>query len=230
MKNLVVLSGAGMSAESGINTFRDAGGLWEGHAVEEVATPQGFRRNPDLVHEFYNQRRRQLQQVVPNAGHLALAALEEEFRTFIITQNVDDLHERAGSTEVLHLHGELLKARSTGPGGQVQEWRTDLCVEDTCPEGYPLRPHIVWFGEPVPLLTRAAEITARAEILIIVGTSMQVYPAAGLVHYKQPGVPLYFVDPEPRVRPGEFDGLEIIPERAAAGLTNLAERLRNTAS
>lgn len=226
MKRLVVLSGAGVSADSGIRTFRDSGGLWEGHAVEEVATPEGFRRNPERVLDFYNQRRRQLGGVTPNAGHLALAQLEEFYQTTIITQNVDDLHERAGSSRVIHLHGELLKARSTGPNARVFPWTKDIAPGDHCPDGFQLRPHIVWFGEEVPLLQRAAEVTAEADILIIVGTSMQVYPAAGLVHYKKQGVPLYFVDPDPSVRPGEHGNLEIIRERASVGLPILARRLQ----
>ncbi|MBC2839468.1 NAD-dependent deacylase [Robiginitalea sp. SC105] len=225
MRELVVLSGAGVSADSGIRTFRDSGGLWEGHDVQEVATPEGFRRNPALVLDFYNQRRRQLREVAPNAGHRSLAELERTFRTTIVTQNVDDLHERAGSSRVLHLHGELLKARSTGPNQLVLPWETDIRIGDTCPEGYQLRPDIVWFGEAVPMLQRAAEVTARANILIIVGTSMQVYPAAGLVHYKKTGTPIYFVDPAPQVRPGDFENLEIIPERASVGLPILARRL-----
>lgn len=228
MKRIVVLSGAGMSAESGISTFRDAGGLWEGHDVMEVASPDGFARNPALVQDFYNQRRRQLHQVQPNDGHNALVELEKFFEVAIVTQNVDDLHERAGSSRVLHLHGELRKVRSTGPSAVVFPWKEDLTLEDRCPDGFPLRPHIVWFGEEVPLLGPAAQITAQADILIIVGTSMQVYPAAGLVHYKQPGVPLYFVDPNPAVVPDQYDSLEIIPKKAGAGLTTLAERLTYT--
>ena len=228
MKRLVVLSGAGMSAESGIRTVRDAGGLWEGHDVMEVASPQGFARNPELVLDFYNQRRRQLHEVAPNAGHLAIAGLESHFEVEVVTQNVDDLHERAGSTRVTHLHGELLKVRSTGPGNEVYPWKEDLSSGDLCPKGYPLRPHIVWFGEEVPLLAAAAEQTSRADILIIVGTSMQVYPAASLVHYKRPGVPLYFIDPNPSILPGQFEQLEIIAKPAGTGLPILAERLKYT--
>lgn len=228
MKRLVVLSGAGISAESGIRTFRDAGGLWEGHDVMEVASPQGFARNPELVLDFYNQRRKQLAEVAPNAGHMAIAGLESHFEVEVITQNVDDLHERAGSSQVTHLHGELLKVRSTGPGAEVFPWQGDLGMDDRCPKGYPLRPHIVWFGEEVPLLSTAAERTSMADILIIVGTSMQVYPAAGLVHYRAPGVPLYFVDPNPSILPGEYEDLEVIPEPAGTGLPNLADRLRYT--
>ena len=228
MKKIVVLSGAGMSADSGINTFRDSGGLWEGHDVMEVASPEGFRRNPDLVLDFYNQRRRQLFEVVPNAGHRILATLESHFEVQIITQNVDDLHERAGSSQVLHLHGELLKARSTGPNQRVYPWKTDLGPKDSCEEGYPLRPHIVWFGEAVPLLGTAAEWVMDAEILIVVGTSLQVYPAAGLLGYKKPGVPLYLVDPNPSLSAGDMDMLHILPERAATGLPILANQLIDT--
>jgi NAD-dependent deacetylase len=226
MKKIVVLSGAGMSADSGINTFRDAGGLWEGHDVMEVASPQGFARNPELVLDFYNQRRRQLKEVEPNAGHRALAELQSDFRVDIITQNVDDLHERAGSSSVLHLHGELRKVRSLGPGQEVYPWEEDLLSTDICKKGYPMRPHIVWFGEAVPLLEQAARETAMADILLIVGTSMQVYPAASLVHYKKPGTPLYFVDPNPSILPGEYENLEILPQRASIGLPTLADRLR----
>lgn len=217
-----------MSADSGLKTFRDADGLWEGYDVMEVATPQGFARRPDLVLDFYNQRRRQLLEAAPNAGHRALAALEAHFEVQVITQNVDDLHERAGSNRVLHLHGELLKARSTGPRGEVIPWQGDMRLGDRCRAGYQLRPHIVWFGEEVPLLGTAAQLASQAEVMIIVGTSMQVYPAASLVHYKPPGVPLYFVDPAPQVSRGQFDTLEIIPERAAVGVPILAARLGGT--
>jgi len=225
MKKLVVLSGAGMSADSGLKTFRDSGGLWEGHDVMQVASPEAYAQNPELVLEFYNERRRQLQNAVPNAGHRALATLESHFEVYIVTQNVDDLHERAGSTRVLHLHGELLKVRSTGPEKTVYSWKEDLHREDRCEKGYPLRPHIVWFGEPVPLLEEAARLTMKADLLIVVGTSLQVYPAAGLIHYRRQDVPLYFVDPKPNLSVGDLDLLEILPERAAVGLPILANRL-----
>ncbi len=230
MKKLVVLSGAGMSADSGLKTFRDAGGLWEGHDVTQVATPEAFARNPERVLEFYNQRRRQLREAKPNAGHRALASLESHYEVTIITQNVDDLHERAGSSQVLHLHGELLKVRSTGPKKTVYPWKDDLLLEDRCEAGYPLRPHIVWFGEPVPLLEAAARLTLEADLLIVVGTSLQVYPAASLIHYRREGVPLYFVDPKPNLSPGDLDQLEIFAERAAVGLPILANRLVGKAS
>ncbi len=196
-QNLVVLSGAGVSAESGINTFRDAGGLWEGHDVMEVASPQGFRKNPALVLDFYNQRRRQLKEVKPNRAHEIIAALEAQFNVIIVTQNVDDLHERAGSTQVLHLHGELKKVRSTGQENLVLDWEEDCNLGDHCPEGHQLRPHIVWFGENVPMLGLASEMVATADIVIIIGTSLQVYPAAGLIGYAPPTAKVFYIDPNP---------------------------------
>ena len=224
-KRIVVLSGAGISAESGLDTFRDADGLWEGHDVMQVASPQGFSRNPGLVLEFYNQRRRQLLGVSPNAGHTALVRLEERYDVHIVTQNVDNLHERAGSSQVIHLHGELLKARSTVDEHYVLDWPRDLVVGDRDPKGHQLRPHIVWFGEMVPLLDRAAAITQGADILIIVGTSMQVYPAANLIHYVKVGTPIYFVDPRPSVRASDFEGLELIAKTAAIGVPALVDQL-----
>ncbi|WP_072991032.1 SIR2 family NAD-dependent protein deacylase [Pseudozobellia thermophila] len=226
-KKVTVLTGAGVSAESGINTFRDAGGLWEGHDVMEVASPQGFYRNPGLVLEFYNQRRRQLHQVRPNKAHLALAELEREYDVTIITQNVDDLHERAGSTKVVHLHGELLKVRSTGDDSIVLEWKNDLKLGDLCEKGHQLRPHIVWFGEEVPMLEKAVQITSTSDILIIIGTSMQVYPAAGLVNYAPSGTPIYFIDPRPSVSGNDFNDLTILPQKAAEGVPELVRKLLN---
>ncbi|MBT8184536.1 MAG: NAD-dependent deacylase [Eudoraea sp.] len=224
-KNIVVLTGAGASADSGLSTFRDANGLWEGHDVMEVASLAGFSNNPELVLDFYNQRRRQLLKVQPNKAHYALAELEKYHEVNVITQNVDDLHERAGSTNVLHLHGELLKVRSTGNASLVFPWHKDLNLGDTCNEGHQLRPHIVWFGEEVPLLPRAAEITLGADILIIVGTSMQVYPAASLVNYAPEHSDIYFIDPKPNVGRSAFPNLEIIPERAAVGVPILVAGL-----
>ena len=224
-KKIVVLTGAGMSADSGIRTFRDADGLWEGHDVMEVASPFGFARNPYLVLDFYNQRRRQLLDVIPNPGHKMLVELEQHFNVTIITQNVDDLHERAGSSHVLHLHGELLKVRSTGDETIVLDWKKDLNLGETCSKGYQLRPHIVWFGEEVPLLSEAAQITVTADILIIIGTSMQVYPAAGLLNYARQGTPIYFVDPKPSINASDFENLTIIPARAAKGVPTLVTDL-----
>ncbi|MCB0373951.1 MAG: NAD-dependent deacylase [Muricauda sp.] len=230
MKKIVVLTGAGMSAESGLKTFRDANGLWEGHDVMEVASPQGFARNPELVLEFYNQRRRQLLEVSPNQGHLALAALESHFDVSIVTQNVDNLHEQAGSSHVVHLHGELFKVRSTRDENHVLEWKKDLTLGDLDSHGHQLRPHIVWFGEMVPMLETAAQITQQADVLIIIGTSMQVYPAASLIHFVDHSTPIYFVDPRPTVRESDFGNLTIIPKTAVAIVPPLVEQLFNTFS
>lgn len=225
MKKIVVLTGAGMSAESGLKTFRDADGLWEGHDVMEVASPQGWNADPLLVLDFYNQRRKQLLGVEPNTGHTLLAELESRFEIEIVTQNVDDLHERAGSTKVLHLHGELLKVRSSQRENLVYNWRKDLNQGDLCELGSQLRPHIVWFGEAVPLLDQAIDITATADILLIIGTSMQVYPAASLINYAKPGVPVYFIDPNPSIGESNFANLSIIPEKAGDGLKKFIEML-----
>jgi len=216
-KNIVVLTGAGISAESGIKTFRDADGLWEGHDVMEVASPQGFSKNPALVLDFYNQRRRQLQEVSANKAHYALAELEMSHTVTIITQNVDDLHERAGSKNVVHLHGELLKVRSIS-GGNITSWRKDLNLGDLCENGHQLRPHIVWFGEDVPMMTKAIEITSKADVLLIIGTSMQVYPAASLIDFVATETPIYFIDPKPSLRWNPHKNLEVIPENATIGV------------
>ncbi|NQY30217.1 MAG: NAD-dependent deacylase [Flavobacteriaceae bacterium] len=228
MKNIVVLTGAGMSAESGIATFRDADGLWEGHDVMEVASPEGFYNNPELVLDFYNARRAQLKTVKPNSGHFSLQKLEENYNVHIVTQNVDDLHERAGSKSVLHLHGELRKVRSTKKEQLVYNWEEDLVLGDLCEEKYQLRPHIVWFGEEVPMIDRAMELVEKANVLVIIGTSMQVYPAAGLVNYVQPGTPIYFIDPYPSVKESDFNNLTIIKEGAVNGLITLVNRLSHT--
>lgn len=228
MKNIVVLTGAGISAESGLKTFRDADGLWEGHNVMEVATPEAFERNPELVLEFYNQRRRQLLQVHPNPAHTALKQLESYYNVHIITQNVDDLHERAGSSNVIHIHGELLKVRSTKEDGKEISWKKDLLLGDTCERGYQLRPHIVWFGEAVPLLEEAIKITAVADILIIIGTSMQVYPAASLIDFATDTTPIYYIDPKPSISENSRQNLTIIPEKAKKGVPNLVDSLIGT--
>ena len=225
MKKIIVLTGAGVSAESGINTFRDADGLWEGHDVMEVATPQGFQKNPELVLNFYNERRRQLFNVLPNEAHKALVLLEKHFDVSIITQNVDDLHERAGSTQVIHLHGELLKARSIHNPQNIIDWKTDMKIGDLSEDGKQLRPHIVWFGEEVPLLEKAASITQTANILIIIGTSMQVYPAASLIHYAPRNTPIFFIDPKPNISQTNFNGLTIIQASAAKGVPVLVSDL-----
>lgn len=220
---IIVLTGAGISAESGLKTFRDSDGLWEGHDVMQVATPQGWVANQELVLEFYNQRRKQLLEVEPNAAHKALVQLEEKYDVHIITQNVDDLHERAGSTEVIHLHGELLKARSSVDKNLVQEWREDIKTGDLCKRGSQLRPHIVWFGEEVPMLETAANIVSTADHLMIVGTSMQVYPAAGLIDYAPYGIPYYFIDPNPSLQPSPR--LKIYAENATTGVTRVVRKL-----
>tara|TARA_R110000764_G_scaffold141675_1_gene229772 strand:- start:81 stop:773 length:693 start_codon:yes stop_codon:yes gene_type:complete len=225
MKKIVVLTGAGVSAESGINTFRDADGLWEGHDVTEVATPQGFQKNPNLVLNFYNERRRQLFKVSPNLAHKALVRLEDHFDVSIITQNVDDLHERAGSSQVIHLHGELLKARCSHNPNKIIDWKTDIKIGDLSDDGIQLRPHIVWFGEEVPLLGKAANITQTAQILIVIGTSMQVYPAASLIHYVPRDTPIYFIDPRPNISKTDFNGLTIIQASAVNGVPQLVSDL-----
>lgn len=194
--HVVVLTGAGISAESGLSTFRDSGGLWERYSIEDVATPEAFARNPELVLDFYNQRRRQLGTVEPNAAHRALAALEQSHQVTVITQNVDDLHERAGSSNVVHLHGELTKVRSSKVPDLIYHLGYDeIRLGDTCEQGSQLRPHVVWFGEAVPMIEAAAEIVPMADHLLIVGTSLQVYPAAGLVELADIDVPVTVIDP-----------------------------------
>ena len=212
-----------MSAESGLKTFRDADGLWEGHDVMQVASPEGWYKDSLLVLDFYNQRRSQLLNVKPNEAHCLLADLESDFDIEIITQNVDDLHERAGSSKILHLHGELLKVRSTKNEDLVYDWRKNLELGDLCELGSQLRPHIVWFGEAVPLLEYAIDITATADYLLIIGTSMQVYPAASLINYIKPDVPIYFIDPKPAINESYYDNLMIIPEKAGAGMKQFIE-------
>ena len=226
MKKLVVLTGAGMSAESGISTFRDSGGLWDKYRVEDVATPEAFHRNPELVLEFYNIRRRELVKVKPNEGHFGLAALEKDFDVRIITQNIDNLHEQAGSTHVLHLHGELMKVRSTADESLIYELTIDkpeIKMGDKCEKGYQLRPHIVWFGEAVPMISEAAKIAEQADIFVIIGTSMNVYPAAGLLDYVKRNVPVYLIDPKD-VRTSRFD-VHHIKKGASEGVKELRDRL-----
>jgi NAD-dependent deacetylase len=205
---LVVLTGAGMSAESGIKTFRDSGGLWEGYDVMEVASIDGWRKNQALVLDFYNQRRRQLFETTPNKGHLGLAALQNDFDVHIVTQNVDDLHERAGSKKILHLHGELRKVKSTSHPELIYTWDKDLNIGDKCEKGSQLRPHIVWFGEMVPALEEAKYIVAEADILVVIGTSMVVYPAASLIHYAKRKIPKFIIDPKIPEIEAEFFPIE----------------------
>ena len=225
MKKIVVLTGAGISAESGIQTFRDADGLWEGHDVMSVASPEGFVANPELVLDFYNQRRKQLLEVSPNKAHFNLMELEKHFHVEIVTQNVDDLHERSGSKNVTHLHGELLKVRSSADERNVLIWKKDLFLGDLCVKKSQLRPHIVWFGEMVPMLDKAIEITQKADILVIIGTSMQVYPAASLIDYIKPNTPIYFIDPKPSVSESNFNNLTIIKDVASSGTDKLLKLL-----
>jgi len=224
-KRIVVLTGAGMSAESGIKTFRDNDGLWNNYRVEEVATPEAWAADMDLVLEFYNQRRKQLFECEPNPAHYALAELQDKHDVRIITQNVDDLHERAGSKQVLHLHGELKKARSvTDPDYviELQDW--ELKAGDTCPKGGQLRPHIVWFGEPVPNISLAAEIATSAEIMMVIGTSMQVYPAAGLIHYAPVDCMKYYVDPA-AMENSTVENMKVIRKKAGEGVPELVREL-----
>ena len=224
-KKLVVLTGAGISAESGIKTFRDSDGLWEGHNVKDVATPEGWHKNPGLVLDFYNQRRKQLKEVVPNRGHEILAELEQDFEVFIVTQNVDDLHERAGSSNVLHLHGELLKVRSTKNLNYVLDWQEDLNFGDVDDDNNQLRPHIVWFGEDVPALDEALKITQSADYFAVIGTSLQVYPAAGLIDFIKVTTPLFYIDPKPIKIPNLRNPLEVIPEVASLGVAIMRNQL-----
>ncbi len=222
---LVVLTGAGMSAESGIRTFRDSDGLWEEYRIKDVCTPDAWERNPALVNQFYNERRKQLYQVSPNQGHTGLAALERYFDVQIVTQNVDDLHERAGSTKVLHLHGELKKVRSSIDPYLVYDlegW--ELKPEAKCEKGSPLRPHIVWFGEAVPNIEPAIEIVKKADILVIIGTSLAVYPAASLLHYAPHGIPVYLIDPHipQQVR---HMAIRLIEKGASEGVAGLSHIL-----
>ena len=223
MKSIVVLTGAGISAESGLKTFRDADGLWEGHDIMEVATPQGFETNPELVLDFYNQRRKQLLTVEPNSAHNALVTLEKHHKVVIITQNVDDLHERAGSTNVLHLHGELLKVKSTNDESLILDWTRDLVLGDTDGNGHQLRPHVVWFGEDVPMIQSAIKICEQADVLIIIGTSMQVYPAASLMHYVPEDTHVYLIDPKPTIE--STKRITVIAKPATIGVLEVIETL-----
>ena len=224
MKKCVVLTGAGISAESGLQTFRDSGGLWEGYRVEDVCTPEAFARSPQTVIDFYNARRRAAAAAEPNAAHFALADLERAYDVQIITQNVDDLHERAGSGKVLHLHGELNKLRSTVDENEILPWQGDQTLADRDSRGYPLRPHIVWFGEAVPLIEEAVRMVEAADTVIVVGTSLKVYPAASLLHYARFGVPVYLIDPKPNA---DVSGVEILAQTAVRGVPALvAELLR----
>lgn len=228
MKKLVVLTGAGMSAESGLSTFRDAGGLWDKYPVMEVASHDGFVRNPTLIHSFYNARRKELLKAKPNAAHIGLKDLEKCFDVHIVTQNVDDLHERAGSSHVLHLHGELMKVRSMRDENRVYTLTPDNI--ETSPEtrdkyGDPVRPHIVFFQEAVPNITPASKLVEEADILVVIGTSLNVYPAAGLLYYARPGVPIYYIDPHPADIPGDIKNVTVIAKKATEGVAELKKIL-----
>ncbi len=225
MKKIAVLTGAGVSADSGIPTFRGADGLWEGHDVTQVASPEGWENNPELVLDFYNQRRKGIRKAKPNAAHYALAELEKSFHVDIITQNIDDLHERAGSKNVLHLHGEIMKARSSVHEELIYELEnSDIFPGDLCEKGHQLRPYIVWFGEMVPMMLPAAEKVAEADVVLIIGTSMIVYPAASLVNYARQDAKIYYVDPEP-ADVSYISGIEVIAERAYSGVPQLVKEL-----
>ena len=223
-KKLVVLTGAGISAESGIRTFRDSGGLWEGYDVNDVATPEAWIKNPELVLRFYNERRKNVAAAVPNAAHIGLAALEKYFDVTIITQNVDDLHERAGSTNIIHLHGEIFKMRSEYDASITKEIKDDIQVGDRAADGHQFRPHIVWFGEEVPMMETATKVAYHAEIFVVVGTSLVVYPAAGLINYVAMEVPKYVIDKSiPSL--SAMKNLTLIEKPATEGVAELSELL-----
>jgi len=224
-KKIVILTGAGISQESGIATFRDAGGLWEGFDIEEVATPRGWTRNPELVLDFYNQRRKNVREAQPNAAHLALKKLEKKFETHIITQNIDDLHERAGSSNIIHLHGEIMKARSNVDENLLYDLGDeDIKIGDRCKKGSQLRPHVVWFGEDVPMMEEAILKVADADIIMVIGTSMVVYPAAGLVNFANPYIPKYVIDPV--IPEGLYQkNLTTIAKKAGEGVPEVVEML-----
>ena len=225
-RKLVISTGAGISAESGISTFRDSGGLWEQYDVMDVASADGFRRNPELIHRFYNARRRQLGEVEPNAAHRGLVELEKDYEVWIITQNVDDLHERAGSSNVMHLHGELTKVRAIDDDTRV--WKLQSYDTETSPdtviEGHHVRPHIVFFQEAVPMIEPAAELVSRADVFAVIGTSLQVYPAAGLLQCVRPGTPVYYIDLHPAAVPA---GVTVIKATASEGVARLAQLLKD---
>lgn len=225
-KKLVVLTGAGISAESGLRTFRDMNGLWEEYNVEDVASPEGWRRDPDLVLRFYNERRRQLKGALPNQGHIGLAELEEHFDTVIITQNVDNLHERAGSTQVIHLHGKLTEVRSTANPNLIYTVDGDVNLGDRCELGSQLRPNIVWFGEAVPAMDIAIDIASEADIFAVVGTSLNVYPAASLYRYAPREAPIFLIDPNDDVTVSAMSNrVEYIHEKASTGVARMKEML-----
>ena len=224
-KHIVVLSGAGISAESGLRTFRDSDGLWMGHNIEDVATPRAFKKNPQLVLDFYNMRRRDVAEAIPNKAHHTLAELEKEYNVTIITQNIDDLHERAGSSNVIHLHGEIFKMRSSKDESIIHPIKTDIQLGDVAPDGSQWRPHIVWFEEPVPLIEDAALIMGIADIFLLIGTSLQVYPAAGLIHYVADEIPKFIIDKKtPPI--GALQNIKIIEASATVGIEEFVKALK----
>ena len=223
-KKLVVLTGAGISAESGLKTFRDSDGLWNGYNIEDVATPRAWKKDKQLVLDFYNMRRKDVANAQPNAAHIGLAELEKYFDVHIITQNIDDLHERAGSTKVLHLHGEIFKMRSELNENLIYEIRKDILLGDIAEDGAQLRPHIVWFEEPVPMIEQAAQIAEAADIFVVIGTSLVVYPAAGLVHYTKPAIPKFIIDKN--IPYSSMYNITAINKPATQGITELIKLLK----
>ncbi|MBW7870573.1 MAG: NAD-dependent deacylase [Flavobacteriia bacterium] len=221
MKKIAVLTGAGISAESGISTFRDSDGLWENLDIQKVASPEGWLEDPELVLDFYNQRRRKLSEVQPNSAHIYLKELEKDYEVTVITQNVDDLHERAGSSNVIHLHGELLKSRSENDDSLIYDCPGDINLGDRAEDGAQLRPHIVWFGEMVPMLDKAVEVVEDCDIMLVIGTSLMVYPAASLIHYQSFDKPIYLIDPDRMIVVPKFPNLTVIQKTATEGVKDL---------
>lgn len=221
MKKIAVLTGAGISAESGISTFRDSDGLWENLDIQKVASPEGWLEDPELVLDFYNQRRRKLSEVQPNSAHIYLKELEKDYEVTVITQNVDDLHERAGSSNVIHLHGELLKSRSENDDSLIYDCPGDINLGDRAEDGAQLRPHIVWFGEMVPMLDKAVEVVEDCDIMLVIGTSLMVYPAASLIHYQSFDKPIYLIDPDRMIVVPKFPNLTVIQKTSTEGVKDL---------
>jgi len=221
MKKIAVLTGAGISAESGISTFRDSGGLWENYDIQKVASPEGWIEDPELVLDFYNQRRRKLSEVQPNSAHTYLKELEKNYEVSVITQNVDDLHERAGSSNVIHLHGELLKSRSENDDSLIYDCHGDISLGDRAEDGAQLRPHIVWFGEMVPMLDKAVKVVEDCDIMLVIGTSLMVYPAASLIHYQSFDKPIFLIDPDRMIVIPKFPNLSVIQKTATEGIKDL---------
>lgn len=223
-KNLIVLTGAGISAESGLKTFRDSDGLWMGYDIYEVASPEGWKKDPELVLDFYNQRRKEVAKVLPNAAHKGIADLEKYFNVTVITQNIDDLHERAGSSNVIHLHGEIFKMRSEKNENTFYEINGDILLGEKAPDGFQLRPHVVWFGEQVPMIEKSVKIFSTADIFILAGTSLQVYPAAGLIEFLLPGIPKYIIDKKPPYIPPHYN-FTVIKKTATEGVEEVKKIL-----